>query len=256
MVVQDQTIKDAEYCVRPILEILEVFENILIPSTAHDLEEKIQSEMLKLAKATNESKKRYELKCENLRKFEQPDLFKMCLRIIDKWNLNPNKLDAWVKVSSDYHFFQSELKEFKSIFREEFSIPSETILTFSTHTSLGIPKVHEALKNLHSCLVSQGKLNGKATSFQRFRSLFAGRDIEKIIWVGDRGSCIEFIRTLSRSGKLSIPEGQNEHEILTGFFECKGKSFTKKDFHHGKATPKNSDPVKPFIDEFLNALSR
>jgi len=255
MVVQDQTIKDAEYCVRPILEILEVFENILIPSTAHDLEEKIQSEMLKLAKATNESKKRYELKCENLRKFEQPDLFKMCLRIIDKWNLNPNKLDAWVKVSSDYHFFQSELKNFKSEFPKKFEKPSETILTFSTHTSLGIPKVHEALKNLHSCLVSQGKLNGEATSFQRFKSLFAGREIEKIIWIGDKGSCIEFIRTLANSSKLSIPKSQEKHEILTGFFECKEKSFTKKDFYHGKATPKNSDPLKPFIDEFLKALS-
>jgi len=253
MVVQHQTIKDAEYCVRPILEIL---ENVLIPSTSHNRRKEIHFAMHKLLAATDECKKRYELRCKDLRQQEQLDLFDECLSIIDEWNLNPNKLDVWVKFSSDYDFFQSELKKFKSKFPKRFEKPSETILTFSTHTSLEIPKVHEALKNLHSCLVSQGKLNGKATSFQRFRSLFAGRDIEKIIWVGDRGSCIEFIRTLSRSGKLSIPEGQNEHEILTGFFECKGKSFTKKDFHHGKATPKNSDPVKPFIDEFLNALSR
>jgi len=252
MVVEDQTIKDAEYCVRPILEIL---ENVLIHSTSHDRRKEIHLAMRKLLAATNECKKRYELRCKNLRQQEQRDLFRECLSIIDNWNLNPNKLDAWIKLSNDYDFFQSELKEFKSIFREEFSMPSETILTFSTHTSLEIPKVHEALKNLHSCLVSQGKLNGKATSFQRFKSLFAGREIEKIIWIGDRGSCIELIRTLTKSAKLSIPEGQNKHEILTGFFECKGKSFTKKDFYHGKATPKNYDPVKPFVDEFLDALS-
>lgn len=252
MVVEDQTIKDAEYCVRPILEIL---ENVLIPSTSDNRRKEIRLEMRKLSDATKESRKRYELKCKRLSQEEQLDLFDECLSIIDNWNLNPNELDAWVKLSSDYYYFQSELKKFKSKFPKRFDMPSKTILTFSTHTSLEIPKVHGALKNLHSCLVSQGKLNGKATSFQRFKSLFAGREIEKIIWVGDKGSCIELIRKLTKSAKFSIPEGQNNHEILTRFFECKGKSFTKKDFYHGKATPKNDSPIQPFVDEFLDALS-
>jgi hypothetical protein len=252
MVVKPPIIKDAEYCVKPILEVL---ENVLIPSTAHDRKKEIRFEMAKLSDATSESRKRYELKCEYLRQQEQLRLFRECLSIIDKWNLNPNKLDAWIKLSNDYDFFQSELKEFKSIFREEFSMPSKTILTFSTHTSLDIPKVREGLKNLHSCLVSQGKLNGKATSFQRFRSLFAGREIEKINWIGDIGSCIELIRTLIKSSKLSIPKSQKKHEILTRFFECKGKSFDENQFYHGKATPKNYSPIQPFVDEFLDALS-
>lgn len=252
MVDESQIIKDAEYCVKPILEVL---ENVLIPSTAHDRKKEIRFEMTKLSDATSESIKRYELKCEYLRQKEQRSLSRRCLSIIDEWNMNPNKLDAWVKVSKDYDYFQRELKEFKSKFPDKFSTPSDTILTFSTNTSLEIPKVREALKNLHSCLVSQGKLNEKDTPFNRFRSLFAGRDIEKIIWIGDRGSCIDFIRTLSRSSKLSIPKSQEKHEILTRFFECKGKSFAKKDFYHGKATPKNYSPIQPFVDEFLDALS-
>lgn len=256
MVVEKQITKDAKDCVKPILEILEQVESMLsTPSTAHDRSKEIESQMAKLSDATDESRKRYELKCEYLSQLKQSRLSRVCLSIIDEWNMNPNKLDAWVKVSYDYHFFQRELKEFKSIFREEFSMPSDRILTFSTATNLQNPKVQEALKNLYSCLVSLGELNEKDTPFNRFRSLFAGREIEKIIWTGDRGSCVEFISTLSRSGKLTIPKTQEKYEILTRFFECKGKPFTEKNFSHNKFNPKKYAPIVPFIDEFLDALS-
>ena len=112
--------EDAMQCLKPVLTIL---ENALIPSTAVDSRDRIRNYFIYASiTATKESRREYELKCkrEKLNHVQRHFLLRKCIRIIYRWEL---EVDAWVKVSSDYHYFQEELEDFKIDFSIKFNTP-------------------------------------------------------------------------------------------------------------------------------------